>query len=199
MKKKVLFFLLLPWLANLVVSCCDCPEPSIRHYTNKTAVVKNLDNSGSSPAEVTSGRVPKAAFGIRVAIVRELTAHRRTSLFMPAAYAYDCACDPPNQLLPKDSITAINVFTLTSFDGSHGAGSEVSDYFKAYNPYYFLSIPDYLKGWSPRLFVESELPTKADLLLMTPPVRTGVYQFRVRLTLSDGRVLQQDTTPIELT
>jgi hypothetical protein len=198
MYKKVLFFLLLPLLAELVLSCCDCPDTVTLHYTNRTMLVKNLDNRGSGPVVAASNTVPKAAYGIRIELVREKTAALRKSLFLPAAYAFSCGCPPPMEIRPGDSITALQVFTVRDFDASHAAGSDISAYFKGYNPYYFLSIPDYLEKWGTLLYNESELLTKVDLLLMTPPAVTGVHQFRVRLTLSDGRVLEQDTPTIEL-
>lgn len=198
MKKKILFFLFLPLLTELVLSCCDCPETQTLHYTNKTMLLQHLDNSGSGPVVTTSGRVPKAAYGIRIDVVREKTAAHRKTLFLPAAYAYSCGCPPPLEILPRDSITAIRVFTLQDFDASHAAGSDVSGYFKSYTPYYFLSITDYLQKSRTVLLDESELSTRVDLLLMTPPALNTLHQFRVRLTLSDGRTLEQETTPIDL-
>jgi hypothetical protein len=199
MIKKVLFLMLLPLLAGTVISCCDCPDTETLHYTNKTVALRNLDNSGSGPVVTNSAQVPKEAYGIRVAIGRERTALLRRSLFLPAAYAFSCDCAPPMQILPRDSITAIQVFTLQDFDGSHPAGADISALFKGYKPYYFSSIPDYLREWPLVLFNESELPATIDLLLMTPPTLNTVHRFRVRLTLSDGRTLEQETPPIELT
>lgn len=199
MRKKVLFFLLFPLLAEVVVSCCNCPDPDIKHYTNRTASVHNLDNTGSGPVVSSSGTIAKEAYGIRVDLKRELTAHTSRGVFLSQAYAYDCFCEQSPQFLPKDSITALQVFTLRDFDNIHPAGSDVSTYFKAYHPYYFLTIPDLVEKWDTVLYDESRLETKVDLMLMTPPGPNTRHQFRVRITLSDGRTLEEDTPPIELT
>ena len=198
MKQKILFFLLFSLLAEVLLSCCDCPDTVTRRYTNKSFTVANLDNSGSGPVVATAATVPKAAYGIRLQIVRETTACGRRALFLPVAYAFSCGCPPELEILPRDSVTAIHVFTLADFDGNHPAGSDVSAYFKSYTPYYFLGIPDYLQKSRTVLLDESELQARIDLLLMTAPARTGAHRFRVRLTLSDNRVLELDTPPIEL-
>ncbi|NII23795.1 DUF5034 domain-containing protein [Pseudoflavitalea sp. X16] len=198
--KKVIFLLLFPLIAEVVISCCNCMEPVIRRYTNKTISVEHLDNSGSEAVVSTSGSVTKKAYGIRLRLIREQLAciQQRKSLFIQSAYAYSCGCEPALQFLAKDSITSIKVYTLNDFDGTHPAGSDLSGYFKVYSVYNFMTIEDYLKYMDVTLYAESQLDTRIDLLLMTAPVLTGQHQFKVQLTLSDGRTLETETSTIEL-
>lgn len=200
--RKILLFLLLPLIAETVISCCHCLEPVLKRYTNKTLLIDNLDNSNNEPVISTSGSVAKTAYGIRIHLSREKIAciNRSRSVFIQSAFAYKCDCPPPNQFLPEDSITSIKVFTVNDFDATHSANSDISDYFKVYTAYLFTftTIPDYLRNTSPVLYSENELEVKLDLLLMTPPSFNNQHRFRVQITLSDGRVLQQETSEIQL-
>ncbi|MDF2189553.1 DUF5034 domain-containing protein [Paraflavitalea sp. CAU 1676] len=198
--KKVIFLLLLPLIAEVVVSCCNCVEPVIQRYTNKTISVFNLNNSGAEPQVTTADTVAKRAFGIRVQLEREKMAclQKSRSLFIQSAYAFGCRCPPPTQYRPKDSIEAIRILTLNDFDNTHLAGADVSTYFKVYKPYYFLTIGDYVKNTSPTLFTDEELKPAIDLLLMAPPAGGAEHRFRVQIRLSDGRILESDTSPIKL-
>jgi hypothetical protein len=197
--KKVFLILLFPILADLVVSCCNCLGTVIHHYTNKTIVVSNLDNSGQAPQVTSSGSVFKSAYGIRVKLIREKTARidKPRIVFGECAYARECFCQPPDQFLPNDSITAIRIITLNDFNSDHLASSDVSGYFKVYVPYSFSTTDDYVKNTSASFNYDTDLQINIDLLLMTPPDSVGACQFRVQIVLSDGRTLEQDTPTID--
>lgn len=192
--------LLLPFIANLVVSCCNCLETAIHHYTNKTISVINLDNSGKEPLEAPSGNVIKTAYGIRVTLTREKIARidKPEISLVEAAWAYDCRCPPPDEFLPNDSIVAIRVISLTEFNSSHPANSDVSTYFKVYAPYAFSTPDEFVKATSNTLFFETDLQVTFNLLLMTPPDKNGLHQFKVQIVLSDGRTLEQNAPTIDL-
>ena len=199
--KKVVFLLLFPLLAEVVVSCCNCVEPVIQRYTNKTISVTNLNNSGAAPESTNADTVVKRAFGIRVLLERERLAcleKKMPSLFMQSAYAFSCGCEPALQYLPKDSIESISIYTLNEFDNSHAAGADVSDYFKVYGDYHFRTIENYVKNTSPTLFNDQDLKPQIDFLLMTAPAVSGEHRFRVQIKLSDGRILQSESSPIKL-
>lgn len=142
----------------------------------------------------------KSAYGIRIHLSREKLVFNVVpkSVFLSSAYAYDCFCPPPRQFLPRDSITAVQVFTLSDFDGSHAANADISDYFKVYSQFSFTTIPDYLDEASWVIYDESGLEVQLDLLLMTAPSINTKHKFSVRLFLSDGRILEQQTTEIDL-
>lgn len=198
--KKVIFLLVFPLIAEVMISCCDCIDTVVQNYTNKSISVSNLDNSGKEPVAATANSINKNAYGIRLELTREKLAclEKRYSFFIQSTYAMSCGCPPPNQFNAKDSITAIKVITLRNFDGTHAAGSEVSNYFKIYNQFSFTSISDYLKSSSATLFNEKDLKPQIDFLLMTAPTVTGEHQFRIQLILSDGRILETETSTIDL-
>jgi hypothetical protein len=197
--KKIILVLLFPFIANLVVSCCNCLDTLIHHYTNKTISVVNLDNSGQEAREIPSGSVIKTAYGIRVKLSRENIAciEKPPIIFGEPAYAYDCRCPPSDQFLPNDSIAAIRVITLTDFNSSHPANTDVSTYFKVYTLHKFSTLDYFVKNTDASFSDEKELQATLDLLLMTPPDSNGPHQFRVQIVLSDGRTLEQNTSTID--
>lgn len=197
---KILIVLLFPLITEVVISCCNCLVPLIRYYTNKTVKIQNIDNSGSEPMITTANTVHKEAFGIRAQLNREKTACLSPfkSLFIQTAYANGCRCPPSNQFLARDSITAIQVFTLNDFDIMHASNSDISDYFKIFQSFSLSTITDYIKKYDKVLYTDNELELKFDLLLMTPPTINKNHKFKIKITLSDGRILEGESTPIEL-
>lgn len=197
---RIVFILLFPLIAEVVVSCCECTEPFIGNYTNQTILVNNLDNSGSEPMLATTNSVPKAAFGIRINLSREKTAcsNPPRSFFIQSAYARKCDCPPPHQLLAKDSVSAIQIFTLNDFDSNHPANSEVSEYFKIFKGTSFITIEEYVAKRRTTLYSDSELEESFDALLMTTPSFNESHQFKILISLSDGRTLEGITSSIDL-
>ena len=198
--KKVIFLLVFPLITEVVISCCNCIDPVIQHYTNKSISVSNLDNTGQEPIVSTANSINKNAYGFRLQLTREKLAclEKRYSFFIQSTYAMSCRCPPPTQFMAKDSINSIKVFTIQNFDGAHPAGSDVSDYFKVYRGFSFTTIGDFLKTSKQTLFDERELQPLTDFLLMTAPAIVGARRFKVQLTLSDGRVLETETSTIDL-
>lgn len=198
--KKIIFILLLPLILEIVVSCCECVDPIFQNYTNKAISINNLDNSGKEPIVSASTAIIKTAYGIRIQLHREKIAciEGPNSIFIQSAFATSCDCPPPYQFLPKDSITTIKILSLNDFNSNHSANSEISDYFKVFNHYSFSTIQEYLKNTRSVLNYESEFEIKIDLLLMTAPTINNQQKFRVQITLSDGRILEQETSIIEL-
>ena len=197
---KVIFLLLFPLIAEVLVSCCNCLEPVIKHYTNKTLTINHLDNSGSAPVIASSDTVRKSAYGIRMNLVRETVVcnHNRTSLFISSAYAFKCDCEPPNQILPRDSITALHISTVNDFDATHPAGSDVTEYFYQYQKNNYRSIPDYLSRQAEVVFDAAQDSLVVDFLLMQAPAAAGIYSFEIAVTLSDGRTKNARTNPAQL-
>lgn len=199
--KKVIFLLLLPLIAEVVVSCCNCIEPVIQHYTNKTISVSNLNNSAQEPVVSVSDTVIKKAYGIRLQLIREKMAclEKRRSLFISSAYAFTkCRCPAAQEFRPKDSIVSIKIYTLQSFDNTHLAGSDLSAYFKVYKAYSFSTIDDFVKRTPTVLFDSEELEQTIDFLLMTVPSMNVEHKFKVQLILSDGRTLESETSTVNL-
>jgi len=199
-KRKIIFILLFPLVAEVVISCCDCLKPVIHNYSNKTISLNNIDNSGSEPIISSAETILKTAYGIRVQISREkiVFASRSGSVFIQSACAQDCFCPPEIQFLPQDSVISIRIFAVNDFDLNHLANADISDNFKVYKPHSFTSIKDYLKNSNLVLYDDSSLDIIFDLLLMTAPASSDKQKFKVQITLSDGRVLEKETSEIKL-
>ena len=197
---KIIIVLIVPIMAEVGISCCHCSDPLIGHYTNKTFSVTNLDNRGSEVMVATAASVPKEAYGIRMQLGREKTVSiiPPKSFFIQTAYATSCRCPPPIQLEARDSMTDIHVVTLNDFGANHPAGSDVSDLFKVFKRYSFSTIPDFIRRYNTILVSDDELELTLDVLLMTPPDLNTSHSFKIIITLSDGRILQETTTPIDL-
>jgi hypothetical protein len=193
--KKILFLLLFPVIAELAISCgdCNCEEIVFLKYSNKSISLENIDNSGESSVVTSSDSALKTAYGIKLQLTREQTACGKEHgfVFFPSAYA-KCDCPSPNQFLPKDSITSIKVFSLNAFDSDHGANADVSAYFKAYrSDHSFISLGEFPKYSNMVLENETYFTMSVNLLLMTAPAMNTQHAFKVQLTLTDGRILEQ--------
>ncbi len=198
--RKILFILLFPFMAEFIVSCCNCGETFFKHYTNKSIWVNNLDNSGKLPVQMPADSIVKTAFGIRLQFTREETAFFKipASLFIQNACATSCKCPPSVRYSPKEQVTAIKIFTLNEFDGNHPANSDISIYFKVYKQNSFTFIKEFLNNLNLVFDNEIESEIDLDLLLMTPPTINKLHKFKVQVTFSDGRVLEEETPAIKL-
>ena len=198
--KKLIIIILFPLIAEIVVSCCQCTDSLVLYYTNKTLSISNLDNRGSEPIVSSSPSFIKTAYGIRINLVREnIACIKQTNYFIiQSANATSCRCPPITQFLPRDSITSLKIFALNDFDLNHSANSDISDYFKVYKQYSFASINDYLKNLDSTVYDEQEFDLGIDLLLMTAPTLSSKHKFKVQIILSDGRMLEQETSLTEL-
>lgn len=198
--KKVIFLLLLPLIAEVVVSCCNCVTPQTFRYSNKTIMAKNLDNAGARPEESQAADIRKTAYGIRVYLEREQLAclQKRPSLFISSAYAFGCRCEPATSYIAKDTVNAIRIISTQAFDNTHPAGSDVSAYFQVFDNFTLSPVVAYVKNWSPTIFTEKDLTPFKDILLMTPPSLGPDHSFRVEFQLTDGRILQSTTSTVKL-
>lgn len=198
--KKVIFLLLLPLIAEVVISCCNCVAPLTFRYSNKAITAINLDNSGARPEESKADTIRKTAFGIRVYLEREQLAclQKKPSLFITSAYAYSCRCEPATSYIAKDTIKEVRIITTNAFDNTHPAGSEIGAYFQVFDHFTLSPLAAYVKNWSPTIFNETDLAPLKDLLLMTPPTLGPEHSFRIEFHLSDGRVLQNTTSTVKL-
>ena len=170
-------------------------------------LVKNLDNSKEKPVQTEAIQINKNAYGVRLYLTREkyvvACAKPVNSFFFQSTYA---AVDPPDcpdyVFSANETIVSIKLFTLNKFDNQHAENSEITNYFKT--PHSYSSIEDYVakiqyiyedyvefeKSWGQELII--------DLLLMTAPAVNNLHQFKIQVKLSDGRILEQLTTEIEL-
>ncbi|MEL6657160.1 MAG: DUF5034 domain-containing protein [Bacteroidota bacterium] len=198
--QKVLLVLLLPILANVIIGCCDCLETIFFNYTNCDISLQSLDNAGPEPLISVSNVVQKEAFGLRVTVDRreDLCQNTFAPLFISSAYAISCDCPPAQLYQPLDSIVTIEVISLTDFDPGNGNGDDITANFSILSFTEFLSIEEFLNSQFYDIYNLEDEIFSFDLMLMVPPPERGLYQFEVRLALSDGRVLSRISEEIEL-
>ena len=197
--KVALLVLIFPLLVDMGIACTPNHKSDGGLYSNKSFSVSNLDNSGRNTFITTTDSVLKKAYGIRLHLVREIFVTNKSPqyIFIQSAYADS----PPiyyHDYLPLDSIVSMQIFTINDFDDFHPAGSEITDYFKVYQNYSFTPIKEYLNKASKIYSHLSDLQVDIDMLLMTAPIINTKHQFKIQIKLSDGRILTQETTMINL-
>ncbi len=198
--RHVITFMLLPLLLDvLIVSCCDCEPPEDFTYSNCTLVTQNLNNSGPAPIVTNEENVPKEAFGLKVVINRKENVCMKNTpmLFSTSAYAVFCECFPETNFNGLDSILSLNIFTINDFDSTHLAGSNVSNYFKAYKGSY-INLDKYAQLLQEEFYSLNDTIATGDILLLNVPDNEGPHQFRTEIMLSDGRTLESISPSIRL-
>jgi hypothetical protein len=196
---KILSLLLLPLIAELFVSCCDCPEVTTEFYSNQFLEIDHLDNSGSDAVITNGPSVPKEAYGIQVRLGLEKVACNQPSRthFISTSYAFQCDCPPP-ETIARDSVANLEIFTINDFNETHLANTDVSEYFKIFVGSTYANIDDIIPNLSRIFYYEFESVVTTELLLMTPPTLSETHSFKVIMTLSDGRTFEATTSPIIL-
>ena len=216
MKKRliVLFFLLVP-IASALFYSCRCPniERQYRVFSHKTLSLRNLDNSGREAVESDALQLNKNAFGIRLVLEREVISTSTTppsrgkqanSVFIQSAYAFSWNCLPPFTYSANDKIESMKIFSINDFDNQRPANSDITDLFRVTRSFFTIEnfVANHIRYEYPA-DSESDFDRwirelRIDLLLMTPPTANNKHQFEIQVALSDGRVLKQQTTEIEL-
>lgn len=193
---RILLILSFPLLSEVLISCCDCNETVNAHYSNTELLLENLDNS-KREILIAGETVPRRAYGIRLLINKKEIACAPSHIgFLPAAYARSCGCPPDVQFLARDSITNIQVFTVNNFNSSYPAQSDVSELFNVFEQQTFSSIYNYLLNKETTIDHELAYQQPVNLLLLSAPAQNTLHSFTVRVTLSDGRVFEKNTTPL---
>jgi hypothetical protein len=149
MKKKVILIFLSSFSVQLIIACCNCPEPIIYLYKFEYMSAFNLDNSGANPV-ISESPIPKSAYGIKLQLgLRQLSQHDRNhfSLFNQA-HSAECFCGPDTTIFPRDTITSLTITTATRFSDNHQRVVTSPSYLRYYGGKYMLiltvSPPDLL-------------------------------------------------------
>ncbi|RZK33302.1 MAG: DUF5034 domain-containing protein [Pedobacter sp.] len=199
MIKKIFFVLALALISQLIVSCVDCNCLPIKtvYYTNKALLLKNMDFSLAEPRISNAGIISGANFGIQIQLQTEMIISYKMQVkwgFMQPAYA--CSC-PEDNFIAKDNIASLTIFSNNDFDVAHPKNTDLSLYFKAKRNNVMVPITDYIatindqKYGYPNNFYEG-------IFLQTMPTSNKKHKFKVVITLTDGRILEAETTEIEL-
>jgi len=204
-KLTITFLLLLP-IVSVFYSCVCDVTIKYESYSHTTLQLKNLDNSGAQITETESLQINKSAYGIRLYLTREKSVvacnKQGNSIFIQSAYATSIKCPPEYMYSPKDSIVSIKIKTIKDFDNTHSENSDVTGYFRV--AHFYSTIKDYVSNMYYTFGDDQEFENSwnkeiiLDLLLMTAPITNNKQQFEIQVALSDGRLLKQLTTEIEM-
>jgi hypothetical protein len=206
--KKVVFILIMPFVAEVIIACCSCPRDRGNVYTHDYLVVNHVDNSGIEPRSTYAEDVSKHSYGIGLVVSRNIFSMKEdyTPSVFQAAQA-SCDCPPDRGIVPADAIKTIEVFSEHDFDVDHPAQSDVSNYFRVLDSSGLMTIQDFISyGYSdgtPResrwtMWSTEDRNLTITLLLMEPPEMGTSHKFNVRIMLTDGRSLEAETTSINL-
>lgn len=213
--KKVAIILLVPLLIEFLTACCDCDNYPFNNYYDHLAyfshtemLAYSIDNSGPFSQPPSSDSVSAQAYGIRVLLDRQEVIPEEPQMatltgsfsLMQTAYAFQCGC--PNEIYyePAEVVESIRITTLNEFDAFHPAGSDVTDYFLVVwhlNMWTLKQFPDLLNS---ALFDPEDQTVEFNALLMNAPDPDlpENHGFTMEISLSDGRVLEAETTQITL-
>lgn len=197
MKKKIALIFLIVFTTQLIIACCDCPEPHKYQYKFEYLSAFNLDNSEANTV-ISESPIPRNAYGIKLQIgLRELSLEDRNhfSLFSPAN-AMCCFCGPDTTITPRDTITSLTITTTHRFDDAHPEGSNIAGLFKVLRHGNYVSIDSIIK--QPSIYFKSTATEFIELYLFTPPKQAGEYSFKVDLALSNDTHLVAITKPVNL-
>jgi hypothetical protein len=199
MIKKIFIVFALALSMQLISGCMDCncgPVKSIL-YTKNGLTLSNLDSSLPEPMITKEAKIASSKFGIRMQVQTKDLAFRKPKLkfgLIATANACKCATD---DFVAKEDIAALQIFSNNDFDISHPKDTDLSLYFnvKTYNS--LISVKDYIQQLKNTTEASSAVFYRG-LFLQTAPTLSKKHKFRLKITLSDGRILEAETTEVEL-
>lgn len=196
---KVVFFLLLPFIAQVLVSCCDCDNDYVfYHYTRSNMEIRAFDNYNTTPDFNVSDGVSRNTYGIRLTMTREDIASIEAPFnLFSSCYAFTCRCEETPVVLYSEEVEDFSFTTLLDFDADHPAGSDVSDLFVRFDGERYEAM-NYFIDRLKKLNIVENYSIDFDLLLMHAPAQSQDVQFKVKMVLSDGRVFETETETVTL-
>lgn len=196
MKKKIALILLIPFTTQLIIACCDCPDPHKYQYKFEYLSAFNLDNSGTNSV-ISESPIPKNAYGIKLQLgLRELSLDRNHFSLFSQANAMCCLCGADTTITPQDTIRSLKITTINRFDDDHPQGSDVAALFKVLRHGNYVSIDSIIAH--PDIYFKRTETEFIELYLFTPPKQAGEYSFEVDIALSNDTHLVANTKPINL-
>jgi hypothetical protein len=199
MIKKIFVVFSLALILQLISGCvdCNCGPVSKIHFTKKSFTLKNLDASLPQPMVSSAAIIASANYGMQIQLLTENLAVRKQNInwgLMQTAQA--CSC-PEISFIAKEDITSIAIFSNNDFDASHPKNTDLSLYFKVKKPNLMVTIADYLKNLKDYSYLASTAFYEGVFLQVSPTLNKK-HKFRIKMTLSDGRILEAETTEVEL-
>ncbi len=201
MNKKVIIVFILALGLQFVTSCntnCRCSPVRDIYYTNSGVTVKNLDSKLPVPFVTTSKIIAGANYGIQIELqIQQLVRRKQNVNWGLIQSAYACSCIGDNYLA-KESILSVEIFSNNDFSSDYPKNTDLSSLFKIKANNSTTTIEEHTKlinnhkyGY-PNLFY-------GGVFLQVKPSVSSKHEFKIRITLSDGRILEGKTTEVELT
>ena len=199
MIKKIIVIFGLALSLQLISGCVDCNCGPVKdiYFTKKALSLKNLDANLPEPRLTKDSVFASTRFGIQMQFVTEQVALKQHSVnwgLISAAMA--CSCEEDN-IIGKEDISSVAIFSNNDFDTSHPKNTDLSLYFKAKWNNADMPIADYLKILKD-LKHSAIIAFYQGIFLQQAPTASKRHKFKVKINLSDGRVLEAETTEVEL-
>jgi hypothetical protein len=208
--KKIIILLALPFVMEIVIACCGCSPDRSGMYSHISITLNHLENKEERPRVTRQEQIAKNAYGIYVEFYRQLFSYTPSapSGLITNAQALHCeSCNTNVRIFPKDSIEAIQIFTVNPFREDLQEGAEITHLFRVLDQHTVKTIEGFIQsddtyadtGRSKWVVTDmDDLRYGIFLLLMEAPTHSSPHQFRIEITLSDGRVIEEETSSIEL-
>ncbi len=156
-----------------------------------------MDAALPQPMITSSNVISSTKYGIYIQLLTEQLALRKQHInwaLIQTAQACSCAED---EFIPKEDILSIEIFSNNDFDASHPKNTDLSLYFKVKRYINLISIADYMKSLKDSRYL-SRYPFNEGIFLQVTPTSNKNHKFRLRIALSDGRILESETPEVEL-
>jgi len=199
MIKKVLFVIALGLSLQLITGCvdCNCGPNQTFHTTTKTLLVNNIDSTLPEPMTANSAVINANNYGFKMQLLSDRVAQKNQKVnwgFIQKAYACSCAEDIYKS---KEHILTLEIFSNNDFDASHPKNTDLSAYFKVKIYNNLNTMIEYVK-YINKFYQSSSNPFYWGIFLQAVPSLSKKHKFRIKITLSDGRILEAETTEVEL-
>ncbi len=174
-------------LSFLFLSSCSKHIPSI--FEVEGFSLSNSINTLEEPFDAGNDSVPQNAYAIKMTL----------NEVMKDATPGDAN---ENGFKNEDQVTYLNIYSLTSFDGTHLAGASLNDYFLT-DLSSTSTIPEFISkgkiGQGKIVDNNTVANWTSDqyFFLMHSPAVTGNHSFVINMTMSDGRQMS-DTVTVRL-
>lgn len=192
--RYAIYFFIFPCFVEMAFSCEDCSSGSSGLYKFKEIEADHIVINEGQYAVTTAESVSKSAYGLLVNLVMDQNVAMKASRpfsFLPSAFA----CDPGPGIYPVDRFNDFKISSLQDFDESHPAGSNLSEYFEVAGIPTIKTLDEYVTYFGAE---EQNQANVFYLILKTPPVGMGTFQFKLEASMKDGRKLEVTTTQIGL-
>lgn len=127
---------------------------------------------------------------------QQLTVRKQYTNWGLIQIAQACSC-AEDEFIPTEQISAIAIFSNNDFDAGHPKNTDLSLYFKVKRGKTVQTIEYYLNSLKDSRYLSNN-PFAEGIFLQVAPNSNNKHRFRFKITLSDGRILEAETTEVEL-